>query len=195
MNTFSDYLIQSMLTRHDEIQFCEEYTKLNNSLITKLTLAQTSQEAQEALEMVEGLARCENSPAAAKTMYGLAYLMDDKPWYDFKRGFEAVKEAAESDEPFCWFILGSLYLNGKRELPKDLVSAKYWIEKAAEAGNKDAIIIRDFEWGEHPEGFKEYVKTGELENDMRLMFYIKMGLIGLGIIGVVFYLLFGLRVL
>lgn len=184
-----------MLTRHDEIQFCEEYTKLNNSLITKLTLAQTSQEAQEALEMVEGLARCENSPAAAKTMYGLAYLMDDKPWYDFKRGFEAVKEAAESDEPFCWFILGSLYLNGKRELPKDLVSAKYWIEKAAEAGNKDAIIIRDFEWGEHPEGFKEYVKTGELENDMRLMFYIKMGLIGLGIIGVVFYLLFGLRVL
>lgn len=187
--------MRSMLTRQDEIQFCKDYIELNKTLTTKLTLAQTTQEAQEVLEMVEGLARYDNSPASAKTMYGLAYLMDDKPWYDFKRGFEAVKEAAESDEPFCWFILGSLYLNGKPELPKDLVSAKYWIEKAAEAGNKDAQIIRDFEWGEHPEGFKEYVKTGELENDMRLRFYIKMGLVGLGIIGVVIYLLFGLGVL
>lgn len=184
-----------MQNTSEEKQFYKDYTELNKSLITRLTLAQTSQEAQEALDMVEGLTKYKSSPAAAKTIYGLAYLMEDKPWYDFKRGFEAVKEAAESDEPFCWFILGSLYLNGKPDLQKDLVSAKYWIEKAAQAGNKDAMMIRDYEWGEHPEGFKEYVKTGDLEKDMRLRFYIKMGLVGLGIIGVILYLLFGLGVL
>ncbi len=72
--------------------------------------------------------------SAAKTILGLAYLLEGKPWYDFKRGFEAIKEAAESEEPFCWFILGSLYLNGKPELPKDPISAKDRRDKAADAG-------------------------------------------------------------
>ena len=65
---------------------------------------------------------------AAKTILGLAYLMEDKPWYDFKRGFQAIQVAAEEDEPLCWFALGSIYLNGKPELPKDPVSAKHWME-------------------------------------------------------------------
>lgn len=184
-----------MFSTLDEKQFTKEFTELNKSLITRLTLAQTTQEAQETLDMVEGLAKHENSPAVSKTMYGLAYLMEDKPWYDFKRGFAAVKEAADSDEPFCWFVLGSLYLNGKPELPKDPISSKYWIGKAADVGYKDAITIQDFEWGEHPEGYKEYVLRGEMEKDIRRDFYIKMGLIGFGIIGVIFFLLYGLGVL
>ena len=160
----------------------------------QLTLAQTVEEAQEYLNMMEGLATHENAPLVAKLMYGLAYLMEDKPWYDFGRGFDSVKEAADGNDPFCWFVLGSLYLNGKPNLQRDLISAKYWLGKAANAGLKEAISIYDLEWGDNPEGFKDYVKSGEMEKDIRRKFYFKMILVGFGFIGAIALVLYGLGV-
>ena len=181
-----------MLVTYDEIRVLKEYTGLNKSIIEQLNLAQTQEDAQEFLDMLEGLATHEKAPLVAKTLYGLAYLMDNKPWYDFTRGFEAVKEAAEGDEPFCWFILGSLYLNGKPDLKKDLISAKYWLGKAADAGFNEAVSIYDFEWGNQPDGFKDYVKRGEMGKDIRRSYYFKMTLIGLGIVIAFALILYGL---
>ena len=180
-----------MSFNYSDIQFFKDYTKLNKSIIKQLNLAQTKEDAQEFLDMLEGLATHENAPLAAKTMYGLAYLMENKPWYDFGRGFEAVKEAAEGDDPFCWFILGSLYLNGKPDLQKDLISAKYWLGKAAKAGYNEAVSIYDFEWGNQPDGFKEYVKRGEMEKDIRRSFYFRIVLIGLGMLIAIALILYG----
>ena len=181
-----------MSVTYNDIRVLEKYTELNKSILKQLNLAQTKEEAQVFLDMIEGLATHENAPLVAKTMYGLAYLMENKPWYDFTRGFEAVKEAAEGDEPFCWFILGSLYLNGKPDLQKDLISAKYWLGKAAEAGYKEAVSIYDFEWGVHPDGFKDYVKRGEMEKDIRRSFFFKKVLIGLGMLIAIALIMYGL---
>lgn len=171
---------------YDNKQFAKDFTELNKSLFQKLMAAQTTKEAKEALAMVEGLVSQENSPAAAKTMYGLAYLIEDKPWYDFQNGFTAVKEAAESDDPFSWFILGSLYLNGKPELPKDPVLAKYWIEKAADAGHKDAVLIRELQWGDNPEGFVGWL-ADRLEKESKWRRWI--GVIALVLIALIVLLI------
>lgn len=188
------YCFAFMSVSYDDIQVVKAYTDLNKSIIKHLSLAQSTEEAQEFLDMLEGLATHENAPLVAKTTYGMAYLMEGKPWYDFSRGFEAIKDAAEGDEPFCWFVLGSLYLNGKPDLSKDLVSAKYWLGKAANAGFEEAVTVYDLEWGNNPDGFKEYVKGGGMEKDFRRRYYLKMTLLGLGMIAAISLVLYGLGV-
>ncbi len=168
------------------------YMDSANLFLAGLAMAGTTEKVEKALDEMETEAK---ETPAAKTILGLGYLMEDKPWYDFQKGFETIKEAAESDEPFCWFMLGSLYLNGKPELPKDPISAKYWIEKAADAGYKDAVTIRDYQWGEHPDGFKEYVQGGGLEKDLQRRYFIKMVLVGLGMVGAILLIMYGLGVL
>ena len=109
--------------------------------------------------MLEGLATNPNCPNPIKTMCGLAYLMEDKEWYDVKKGMGIIKTAAESAEdrePFCWFVLGQLYLNGKKGLPKDTVSAKYWIDKSAKVGYTPAQNMMELQWGNNPEGFLDW---------------------------------------
>ena len=177
-----------MLATYDDKQFSKDFSQLSKSLIQRLMSAQTTEEAQGALDMVEGLASQENSPATAKTMYGLAYLIEDKPWYDFQKGFTAVKEAAESDEPFCWFILGSIYLNGKPELSKDPVLAKFWIEKAADAGHKDAVLVRELQWGDNPEGFVGWLAE-RLEKENKWRRWIGIGVIVLVVIAAIYLFL------
>lgn len=152
--------------------------------LSRLAVAESTEEIQKALDGMEETAK---TIPAAKTILGLGYLLEGKPWYDFKRGFQAIKEAAESDEPFCWFILGSLYLNGKPELPKDPISAKYWITKAAEEGYKDAVVIRDIKWGDG--------KGGGLEKDNRRRIDVKWVLLGLAMVGVIILVLLELEVL
>ena len=177
-----------MSATYDDKQFTKDFTELNKSLLQKLMVAQTAEEAQGVLDMVEGLATQENSPAVAKTVYGLAYLIEDKPWYDFQKGFSAVKEAAESEEPFCWFILGSIYLNGKPNLPKDPIQAKYWIEKAADAGYKDAVLVRELQWGDNPEGFVGWL-ADRLEKEKKWRRLIGIGVIVLVLIAAIYLLI------
>ena len=160
------------------------YMDSANLFLAGLAMAETTEKALKALDDMEKEAK---EIAAAKTILGLGYLLEGKPWYDFKRGFQAIKEAAESDEPFCWFILGSLYLNGKPELPKDPISAKYWITKAAEEGYKDAVVIRDIKWGDG--------KEGKLEKDNRRRIDVKWVLLGLAMVGMIMLMLLGLEVL
>ena len=160
--------------------------------LSRLAVAESTEEIQKALDGMEETAK---TIPAAKTILGLAYLLEGKPWYDFKRGFQAISEAAEGDEPFCWFILGSLYLNGRADIKKDPILAKYWIKKAADEGYQDVAKIYDLEWGDNPEGFKEYVKSGEGLWDLRRIKTAKMVLIGLASIGVIILVLMGFGVL
>ena len=154
------------------------YMDSANLFLAGLTMAETTEKALKALDDMEKEAK---EIPAAKTILGLGYLLEEKPWYDFERGFQAIKEAAESDEPFCWFILGSLYLNGKPEFPKDPILAKYWISKAADSGYHDAVVIRDIKWGDG--------KNGGLKKDNRWRIDVKWVLLGLALVGVIVILL------
>lgn len=160
------------------------YMDSANLFLDGLAMADKTEKALKALDDMEKEAK---EVPAAKTILGLGYLLEGKPWYDFKRGFQAIKEAAESEEPFCWFILGSLYLNGKPELPKDPILAKYWIEKAADSGYHDAVVIRDIKWGDG--------KGGGMEKDNRRRLDVKWVFLGLALVGMIILVLLELEVL
>ena len=140
-------------------QFTKDITKLMRIIYKRLSSAQSFEEVKGEFKMLEGLATNPNCPNPIKTMCGLAYLMEDKEWYDVKKGMGIIKTAAESAEdrePFCWFVLGQLYLNGKKGLPKDTVSAKYWIDKSAKVGYTPAQNMMELQWGNNPEGFLDW---------------------------------------
>lgn len=160
------------------------YTDTASLLLARLKVAVKTEEIQVVLDRLEEMASEDNAIPASKTLYGLAFLMEDKPWYDFKRGFTAVQKAAEGDEPFCWFVLGSLYLNGKPELKKDPISAKYWIEKAAEAGYQDAVVVQELQWGDNPEGFVGWLAE-RLEKEKKRRRWIGIGVIVLVVIAAI----------
>ncbi len=161
------------------------YMDSANLFLAGLAMAETKEKALKALDDMEKEAK---ETPAAETILGLGYLLEGKPWYDFERGIQAIKEAAESDEPFCWFILGSLYLNGKPELPKDPILAKYWITKAADAGYQDAQVIQDLKWGDNPEGFVGWLAE-RLEKENKWRRWIGIGLIALVVIAAIILLL------
>ena len=151
------------------------YMNTASLFLSRLAVAESTEEIQKALDGMEETAQ--DTPAA-KTILGLAYLLEGKPWYDCKRGFQAISEAAEGEEPFCWFILGSLYLNGRADIKKDPILAKYWIKKAADKGYKDAVVILEKQWGEkdNSEGFVG-VLADRLESGSKWRRWIGIGLI------------------
>lgn len=160
-----------MAKEYSDKQFNKDFKTLTEGVLSALKIIETREEAQRWLDMLEGLASQPYSPATAKAIYGYAYLMEDKPWYDFERGFSAVKEAAETapdNEPFCWYILGTMYLNGRKDIPRDPIQGKYWIDKAAAVGYHNAQVIQEIEWGNNPPGFKEWLgKRLEKEEQIR----------------------------
>ena len=144
---------------YSDKQFTKDITKLMRIIFRRLSSATSISEVKEEFGMLEGLATNPNCPNPIKTMCGLAYLMEDKEWYDVKKGMGIIKMAAENAEdrePFCWFVLGQLYLNGKKGLPKDTVSAKYWIDKSAKVGYTPAQNMMELQWGNNPEGFLDW---------------------------------------
>ena len=102
----------------------------------------------EVTQVLEGLASY--GMPEAKTFHGLAYLMDDKPWYDYGKGLAIMKEAADDDDPrsaFSKHQLGRVYLEGRKGGPSDPVSGKWWIEQAAGLGFRPAIEEKESRWG------------------------------------------------
>lgn len=181
-----------MAKDYDNRQFNKDFKKLTEGIIKALSEAETIDIAQPWLDMLNGLSSHENSPATAKAIYGHAYLMEDKPWYDFRRGMTALKEAAAAapdNEPFCWYIIGMIYLNGLKDLPQDSVQAKYWIEKAAAVGYKDAQVVKAIQWGDNPPGFKEwFIEHLEKREMWRQRFCYALPILTVAIIVVLFFI-------
>ena len=74
-------------------QFTKDFSQLNARLIGKLTIAKTMEEAKEALSMLENLANFDLPQA--KTLYGMMFLMNGKPWYDITKALYWLKKGAE----------------------------------------------------------------------------------------------------
>ncbi len=98
-------------------QFTRDFSQLNARLIGKLTLAKTMEEAKEALSMLENLANFDLPQA--KTLYGMMFLMNGKPWYDITKALYWLKKGAnEGQLARCVFIYPDE--NGQPSLPEDI---------------------------------------------------------------------------
>ena len=129
-------------------RFTKDFTELIRQITSALNAAVSTEQAAPSLKMLEGLASY--GMPEAKTFHGLAYLMDDKPWYDYDKGLAIMKEAADDDDPrsaFSKHQLGRVYLEGRKGVPSDPVSGKWWIERAAGLGFRPAIEEKESRWG------------------------------------------------
>lgn len=125
-------------------QFVGDYSDLLEIITGKIMDAEDYSEIEEPMGMLDHLA--ELGLDHARGMYGLAYLRDDKPWYDPEKGIEALKKAAENGDPFSEHMLGSILFNGQRGIPVDKIMSKYWLDKAAEAGYEPAQDDKAMIW-------------------------------------------------
>jgi len=131
-------------------EFTEIYSDLNKRILAVLSKAKTMNDAKEALGMLENMASYELPEA--KTMYGLALLMEGKPWYDLKNGLLWLKNGAEAaaayEHPanFSMFQYGIILVDGQLGVPADPITGKYWIDKAAAAGYEPAKKEQDKRW-------------------------------------------------
>ena len=138
------------MTPQESKEFTEIYSDLNKRILAVLSKAKTMNDAKEALGMLENLAGYDLPQA--KTMYGLALLMQDKPWYDTKKGLLWLKKGAdeadgnEHDASFSMFQYGLVLVDGQMGVPADPVTGKYWIVKAAAAGYKPAVKEQKKRW-------------------------------------------------
>lgn len=109
---------------------------ISNQLVT----AETMGEAKQGLDMLKEMAKYELPQA--KTFYGLALLMEGKPWYDVEKGSMWLRkgaeeaEVAEHDASYSMYQYGLMLLDGLQGVRKDPVYGKYWMEKAAANGFK-----------------------------------------------------------
>jgi|LSQX01.1.fsa_nt_gb TPR repeat protein len=138
------------MTPQESKEFTEIYSDLNKRILAVLSKAKTMNDAKEALGMLENLAGYDLPQA--KTMYGLALLMQDKPWYDSKKGLLWLKKGAdeadgnEHDASFSMFQYGIILVDGQLGVPADPITGKYWIDKAAAAGYEPAKKEQDKRW-------------------------------------------------
>ena len=138
------------MTPQESKECTEMYSDLNKRILAVLSKAKTMNDAKEALGMLENLAGYDLPQA--KTMYGLALLMQDKPWYDTKKGLLWLKKGAdeadgnEHDASFSMFQYGLVLVDGQMGVPADPVTGKYWIDKAAAAGYKPAVKEQKKRW-------------------------------------------------
>lgn len=132
----------------DARQFSKDFITLIGHIIADLKAAESVEEVTAQFEMLKGLAS--HGMPQAVTFYGLAYMMDDKPWYDSQKGMDILKKAAEGDDAQSGFSkheLGKIYMEGRKGLAPDPVSGRYWIGKAAELGYRPAVKDMETRWG------------------------------------------------
>lgn len=128
------------MTPREARRFTKDYMKLNRMISNQLVAAETMGEAKQGLDMLKEMAKYELPQA--KTFYGLALLMEGKPWYDVEKGSMWLRkgaeeaEVAEHDASYSMYQYGLMLLDGLQGVRKDPVYGKYWMEKAAANGFK-----------------------------------------------------------
>ncbi len=138
------------MTPKEARRFTKEYMKLNKMISNQLVAAESMGEAKQGLDMLKQLASYDLPQA--KTFYGLALLIEGKPWYDVEKGSKWLRkgaeeaEKAEHDASYSMYQYGLMLLDGLQSVKKDTVWGKYWMEKAAANGFKLAIKEQRKRW-------------------------------------------------
>lgn len=79
------------MSQAEAMQFTKDFSQLGAWLIGKLTIAKTM---EEALSMLENLANFDLPQA--KTLYGMMFLMNGKPWYNITKALYWLKKGASA---------------------------------------------------------------------------------------------------
>lgn len=118
--------------------------KLFKMVTDRLKKSQTISEAKQSLQTLLELA--EHGDVDALMMFGLALLMEDKPWYEAESGRAALEKAADSESPVAQYYLGMILLEGHRDIPADPITAKVLLESSANKGYPAATKIVEERW-------------------------------------------------
>lgn len=122
---------------YTEKDFGKDYRKLMKMITDKLNACQEGWEVDEVLEMLWQLG--DHGDLNAFCMYGLALLMEGKGWYDLEEGRITIETCAEEGNAMSQYYLGLLNYDGREGWEQDVITGKYWMEKAAEQGYQEAI--------------------------------------------------------
>lgn len=122
------------------------YAELVDHISGRIMGAESFSEVEEPLSMLKNLA--DKGLYHALGMYGLAYLMEEKEWYDSEKGMAVLTKAAEAGEPFSQHMLGSILYSGRKGILRDPIMAKYWIELSASHGYPPAVEDMVNLWGD-----------------------------------------------
>jgi len=114
-------------------------SRLLNMSLRELKTADTLEKAQPSISHIQQLAEW-GYPDAMEAL-GWLYSDERKPWYDSKKAVESWSKAAELGSGESMFDMGLFYLRGRNNLEPDPVTAKYWMERAAAAGQVDAELF------------------------------------------------------
>ena len=122
---------------------------LLRSIVSKLEKAKHPWEVDDDLMALWELA--DQGDVDSLALYGIAFLMQNKEWYDLDEGLIALSQAAEAGSAVGQFYLGRLLLEGREGLASDPILARYWIKQAKEQGYLPAILLWEEKWGCFPD--------------------------------------------
>ena len=125
--------------------FARDYQKLIKMIAKRLNSAQEAWEVDDELQALWDLA--DHGDLDALALYGLAFLKEDKGWYDLEEGKVALENAAEEGSAMAQYYLGRLLMEDRKGLPKDPVLARYWMKLSMEQGFPMAVDYWNEMWG------------------------------------------------
>ena len=114
--------------------------------LAKLYLTDEKYDLAKAVELLEKACGYDDIKAFAAYAYAKV-LLDDNEFHDSTKAIKMLEE--NTDNNWCSYLLGKLYLLGNDEIEKDKETAVEWLTESAESGNEYAENllknIEDFE--------------------------------------------------
>lgn len=113
--------------------------------------------AQSESWLAELRARAESGEADAQYQLALRLRAADVIPYDDTEAAAWLRRAADQDHMNAQFMLGTMYIGGRRGMPQDDGEAAAWFHKAVEAGHPDAPFLLGNMYDEGRGVFKDRV--------------------------------------
>jgi len=92
------------------------------------------QHMREMLDLIKEYASELNKHPGIYWVFAMVYMMEDKPWYDYRTVFRLLENNAEKDEPECQFLLGTFLKQGGKGFKPDPVTGEDWLKKSRQNG-------------------------------------------------------------
>ena len=94
-------------------------------------------EFQDMLDLLSSTVNDEKTPTENPMiywLYGMVFMLEDKPWYDYEGVFRVLQRRAEQDDAECQFLLGNFLKRGGKGFKADPVTGEDWIRRALRNG-------------------------------------------------------------
>ena len=107
--------------------------------LSKLYLTDERKDLSEAVRLLKRA--CDNKNVKPFAVYAYAnILLDDNEFHDTEKAVQLLKENS-SNNYWCSYLLGKMYLFGNEDVEKDKTEAVKWLTISAESGNQYALEL------------------------------------------------------